>query len=83
MANTNQVKITLSDQMLEYAESLSQQYGTTTAGVFKFLLMKKAEEMKYPIFQASETTENLYQETVSSLNTTIPVNNVDDFFDQL
>ena len=80
-----QIKVNLPVTMKEYLESKANKFGMPIAGYIKHLILKDIEDMDYPIYQASETTEESYKKAMEEYTSgkTTKVNDIDTFFEEL
>lgn len=80
-----QIKVNLPLSMKDFLESKASKFGLPLAGYIRHLILKDIEEMDYPTYQASESTEKAYTKAVEEHNTgdTIKVADVDTFFEKM
>jgi predicted DNA-binding protein len=80
-----QIKVNLPLQMKAYLESKASKFGMPLAGYIKHLILKDIEDMDYPTYEASDSTEEAYKKATEESKTgkTIKVDNLDKFFDEL
>lgn len=80
-----QIKVNLPVSMKEFLESKASKFGMPIAGYIKHLILKDIEDMDYPIYQASEKTENAYEKAIAEYvaGKTSKVKDLDTFFEEL
>lgn len=78
-----QIKINLPLPLKEFLESKAGKFGMPIAGYVKHLIVKDVADMDYPVFQASERTEKIYQQAMKDRDKAIKVDNLDEFFKNL
>ncbi len=80
-----QIKVNLPLSMKDFLESKASKFGMPVAGYIKHLILKDIEDMDYPVYKASEKTEEAYKKAVTEYDAgkTIKVKDVDTFFEEL
>lgn len=78
-----QIKITLPLPLKEFLESKAKKFGMPIAGYVRHLIVQEVKDMDYPVFQASEKTEEVYREAMKNRHKAIEVKNLDEFFKNL
>lgn len=80
-----QLKVNIPESMMDYLESKANKFGMPIAGYIKHLILKDIEDMDYPIYKASESTEKAYENAMKEYNSgkIVKVSDVDTFFDEL
>lgn len=63
-----QLKINLSEQLQDLLASKASKYGVPLTQYVKHVLMKDVEDQEYPIFKASEATEQAAREALAQLD---------------
>lgn len=63
-----QLKINLSEQLQDLLASKASKYGVPLTQYVKHVLMKDVEDQEYPIFKASEETEQAAKEALDQLD---------------
>lgn len=80
-----QIKVNLSLNMKDFLESKAKKFGIPIAGYIKHLILKDIENIDYPVYQASESTEKAYAKAVKEYNSreTLQVDDIDTFFEKV
>lgn len=83
--NTNQiqVRISLTDQLYQFLVGQSSRLGVPVTQIVKHMIIEKAQQEKYPTYQASTMTEAAYRDALANLDQAIEVGDVDEFFKSL
>jgi len=75
-----QLKISLSEQLSELLASKAARVGVPVTQLVKHLIIKEVEDLEYPTFQMSQTTEKRTQEAMEHIDEAVDAL---DFFNQL
>lgn len=75
-----QVRISLTDQLYQFLVGQSSRLGVPVTQVVKHMIIEKAQQEKYPTYQASSITESAYHDALTNLNHAVEVSDVDEFF---
>ncbi|HRN96613.1 MAG TPA: hypothetical protein PLD54_04155 [Candidatus Levybacteria bacterium] len=80
-----QIKVNIPLVMKDFLESKASKFGMPVAGYIKHLILKDIEDMEYPLYQASEATEEAYKKAVAEYDAgkALKVKDVDAFFKEL
>jgi len=79
-----QIKLNLPLPLKEYLESRADKFGMPLAGYIKHLILKDVSDMDYPIYQASERTEEEYKNAVKERTHAIKVTgSIDTFLENI
>ena len=80
--NTTQIqlKISLSQQLSELLASKAARVGVPVTQLVKHLIIKEVEDLEYPIFQMSESSEKRTQDAMQQIDKAVDAS---DFFKQL
>ena len=80
-----QIKVNLPLTMKDFLESKASKFGMPIGGYIKHLILKDIEDMDYPLYQASEKTEESYKKALVEYDAgkTAKVKNIDTFFEEL
>lgn len=80
-----QIKVNLPVSMRDFLESKARKFGMPVAGYIKHLILKDIEDMDFPIYQASEKTEEAYKKAIAEYDAkkTSKVKDIDTFFEEL
>mgnify|MGYP001565261175 CR=1 FL=1 len=75
--NTGQIQIRLglTDQLYQFLIGQSSRLGIPVTQVVKHMIIEKAQQEKYPIYQASVQTETAYREAMANIGKAIKINN--------
>ena len=82
---TVQLKVTLSVRLQDFLRSKAQKFGLTMSSYVKNLIIDDVKDIDYPIYQASNKTEEAYTQAKVEENNDnlIEANNLVNFFNQL
>lgn len=75
-----QVRISLTEQLYQFLVGQSSRLGVPVTQVVKHMIIEKAQQEKYPTYQASPITESAFQDALTNLDHAVKVNDVDEFF---
>jgi len=75
-----QLKINLSNQLQELLASKASKFGVPLTQYVKHVLMKDVQDLEFPVFKASEKTEEAAREALLHLNKAVDAKS---FFKQL
>lgn len=80
-----QIKINLPVQLKDFAESKANKFGLPLAGYLKHLIIKDVEDMDFPTYTASSSTEKDYLESIEEekAGKLIKVKNIKNYFNNL
>ena len=79
-----QIKVNLSVSLKEYLESKAQKFGMPLSGYIKHLILKDVEDMEYPVFELSESSEKAYKDALKNRKKAIKVDgDIKTFLDNL
>lgn len=81
-----QIKLNLPAELKDYIESKASKFGMPLAGYIKHLILKDVEDMDYPTFELSESSEKALKKALAEKDKASTVNNekeLDDFFKNL
>lgn len=80
----SQIKINLPLPLKKHLEKKASKYGLPIAGYIKHLVIKDMEAREeYPVFQASERTEQAYKKALKERDKAVVVEDIDEFFKSL
>lgn len=80
MSSLTQLKINLPEELQNLLQTKASRFGVPLTQYVKHVLMKDVEDEKYPVFKASEETENAAKQALSDLDKAVDAK---DFFKQL
>jgi len=80
MNSPKQLKINLSEELQSLLQSKASKFGVPLTQYVKHIIMKDVEDQEYPVFKASEETENAAKQALEDLDKAV---NAKDFFRQL
>lgn len=85
LSTTNQVKITLPEQLYFYLKSKADKYGLTLSSYIKNLIIDDVKEMDIPTFKMSKKTEKVGLDAVKEhkAGKSIRIDSVSDFLEKL
>ncbi|MFA6569808.1 MAG: hypothetical protein WCT77_01045 [Bacteroidota bacterium] len=75
-----QLKISLSEQLSELLASKAARIGIPVTQLVKHLIIKEVEDIEYPTFQMSQSSEKRTQEAMQQMDKAVDAT---DFFKQL
>ena len=75
-----QLKISLSEQLSELLASKAARIGVPVTQLVKHLIIKEVEDLEYPTFQMSESTQKRAQEALDQIDNAVDAS---DFFKRL
>ena len=75
-----QLKISLSEQLSELLASKAARVGIPVTQLVKHLILKEVEDLAYPTFQMSQSSEKKAQEAMQQIDKAVDAT---DFFKQL
>ncbi len=78
-----QVRLSLTDQLYQFLLGQSSRLGIPVTQVIKHMVIEKAQQEKFPVFQASAQTELAYREAIADESHAIEINDIDSFFKSL
>lgn len=78
-----QIKISLPDPLYDYLSSKAGKFGLTLSSYVKNLIIDDVKNMDYPVYQASNKTEESYKKALQERNQATEVNDVDKYFKTL
>ena len=81
----SQIKVNIPAKMKSYLEIKADKYGMPIGGYIKHLILKDIENMDFPTYQASKSTENAYIEALIDHKSgkTEKVKDINSFFESL
>ncbi len=80
--NQAQIKISVSEQLNELLKSKATRLGVPVTQLIKYIIIKDIED-ETPVFTASSQLEKISEKAIKELNSSIVVNDIDDFFQNL
>jgi len=75
-----QLKISLSEQLSDLLASKATRIGVPVTQLVKHLIIKEVEDLEYPMFKMSESSENKAQQAMEQIDKAVDAS---DFFKQL
>lgn len=80
-----QVKITLPDQLHDYASSQAGKFGLTLSSYIKHLIITDVKDMEIPVFEISEEREKVGMKALEDHKNgkTTKIEDIDAFFSEL
>ena len=78
-----QVRLSLTDQLYQFLLGQSSRLGIPVTQVIKHMVIEKAQQDNFPVFQASVQTETAYHEAMADERNAIEINDIDSFFKSL
>ena len=80
-----QIKVNIPINMKDYLESKASKFGMPVAGYIKHLILKDIEDMDYPTYEASGSTEKAYRKALEEAKEgkTYKIDDIDTFFEEL
>lgn len=80
--NQAQIKISLSEQLNNLLKNKATRLGVPVTQLIKYIIIKDIEE-EVPVFTASAQLEKISEKAIKDLDSSVVVNDVDNFFQNL
>lgn len=80
--NQAQIKISVSDQLNELIKSKATRLGVPVTQLIKYIIIKNIED-ETPVFTASPQLEKISEKAIKELDSSIVVDDIDDFFNKI
>ncbi len=80
MSSPAQLKINLSEELQSLLQAKASKFGVPLTQYVKHIIMKDVEDQEYPVFKASEETEEAARQALKDLDKAVDAK---DFFRQL
>jgi hypothetical protein len=83
MMQNSQIRLTLPVQLRGLLQAKASKYGLSLSAYIKNLIVDDVKHVEYPVFEASESTEQAYKKAIDERRKAVEVDDVGDFFDKL
>lgn len=80
---TTQIRVTLPVQLQGYLQTKASKFGLGLSAYVKNLIINDVKDVEYPIFEASERTEEAYKTALQERDRAVEVDDVDEFLNSL
>lgn len=78
-----QLKVSLSEQLNDLLQSKAARLGVPATQFVKHLIIKEVEDEQYPVFEASEWTENKTKKALKEVDKAAEIDDIRGFFKNL
>ncbi len=80
--NQAQIKISVSDKLNELLKYKAARLGLPVTQLIKYIIVKDIED-EIPVFTASSQLEKISEKAIKELDSSILVDDIDDFFNKI
>lgn len=80
--NQTQIKISVSEQLNELLKNKATRLGVPVTQLIKYIIIKDIED-ETPVFNASSQLEKISEKAIKELDSSIVVDDIDDFFNKI
>lgn len=84
LTQQTQIKLNLPIQLKDYIASRASRFGMPIASYVRYLIVKDVENMEYPVYVASSSTEKAYKKAIKEKEKAVTVKGkISDFLDKV